>query len=240
MTYALAYGSFTQGTADRFSDLEYWLFVRPETLAAFDVSGWLEAITPVHHLLVNEFGTPTAILPGLLRVEVHVASHDELAGVAAWPGEHVRPQRMLVKDQDGALAAILQTLSGKQLNPTAEAQQILDRTLNWLAFGLNVLARGEQVRALELLWWVRGGVLRLACLEAGQTEYWLSPARLAEQRLPPELLARYAHLTGELDKLEQAYAEAVRWTIELAGQLGLELNSELTAGLRGRIRTVPR
>ena len=27
--HALAYGSFTQGTADRFSDLEYWLFLAP-------------------------------------------------------------------------------------------------------------------------------------------------------------------------------------------------------------------
>lgn len=236
VTHALAYGSFTQGTADRFSDLEYWLFVRPGTLATFDTRGWLESMTPVQHMLVNEFGTPTALLAGLLRVELHVVSNNELSGVGAWPGEHVQPGPMLVKDTDGALEAILQALSGKGLNPAAEAQQILDRTLNWLAFGLNVLARGERVRAQELLWWVRGGLLRLACLQAGQTTYWLNPSRLAELRLPPGLLARYARLTSAIGEQHRAYAEAVDWTVELAGQLELALNPALAAELQERVR----
>ncbi|CAM3291010.1 hypothetical protein DEDE109153_09850 [Deinococcus deserti] len=76
-----------------------------------------------------------------------------------------------------------------------------------------------------------------AGLNAGQTTYWLSPARLAEQRLPPELLARYARLTAGIDELHPAYAEAVKWTVELAGQLELALNPAVTAELRGAART---
>ena len=91
------------------------------------------------------------------------------------------------------------------------------------------------LRALELLGWVQGKVLRLAALEAEQTEHWVNPARLAETRLPPELLFRYARLTTgltPLGALESAYAEAVNWTLDLAARLGLPLSPALAAELR--------
>ena len=41
VTHALAYGSFTQGTADHHSDLEYWAFLDPASAATFETEGWL-------------------------------------------------------------------------------------------------------------------------------------------------------------------------------------------------------
>lgn len=39
--HALAYGRFTQGTADAFSDLEYFVFLPPAERPTFDVRAWL-------------------------------------------------------------------------------------------------------------------------------------------------------------------------------------------------------
>lgn len=233
ISHALAYGSFTQGTADGFSDLEYWLYLAPD--ADFDVCGWLETLTPVLHFVVNEFGTPTAILPGLLRVELHAVPNTRLAGLEDWGNEHLFPERMLVKDPDGRLRAALQKLAAKA-PPHPEAQATLERLLNWLAFGLNVLARGERIRAHGLLWWIQGGLLPLASVESGHTEYLLNPARLAERRLSADTLRRYAAITGSVDDLEAAYSEAVGWTLELAASLGLKVNPELAQDLRERAR----
>lgn len=233
ITHALAYGSFTQGTADRFSDLEYWLYLRMG--AEFDVLPWLERLTPVLHFVVNEFGTPTAVLPGLLRVELHAVPNENLDGLKAWANEHLFPERMLVKDADGRLAAALHALAS-QPPPDPQAQATLDRLLNWLAFGLNVLTRGERLRAHGLLWWIQGGLLTLATVESGHTEYLLNPARLAERRLSADTLRRYAAITGSVDDLEAAYSEAVGWTLELAASLGLKVNPELAQDLRERAR----
>lgn len=236
ITHALAYGSFTQGTADEFSDLDYWLYLDPG--AKFDVYSWIEKLTPVLHFVVNEFGTPTAILPGLLRLELHVVSNTRLDELESWGNEHLFPEQMQVKDSDGRLAAALRKLTAKA-PPEAEAQATLDRLLNWLAFGLNVLARGERIRAQGLLWWIQGGLLSLAAVESGHTDYSLNPARRAERRLDERTLRRYAAITGGLDDLECAYTSAVAWTLELAERLGLPVNAELASDLTERARVSP-
>lgn len=229
ITHALAYGSFTQGTADRFSDLEYWLYLAPDT--EFDAREWLGKLTPVLHGVVNEFGAFNAVLPGLLRMELHAVPNTRIAGLDDWGNEHLFPGRMLVKDSDGRLAAALQMLTAKP-PPRPEAQATLDRLLNWLAFGLNVLARGERIRAHGLLWWIQGGLLSLAALESGHAAYLLNPARLAERRLDAETLRRYTGVTGGVDDLEETYSAAVGWTLELAAGLNLTVKATLAAELR--------
>lgn len=228
ITHALAYGSFTQGTADAFSDLEYSVFLPEGEVDRFDMRGWLEALVPVRHFVHNDFGTPNAILDGLLRVEVHAGPVSKLEAVLGWPAFHIFPDRMLVKDTDGRLADVLERLAAKaRPDPVAETELILARLLNWLAFGLNVLARGERIRAHELLGWVQGGLLRLARLAEGQTKHWLTASRMAERELRPQTLERYARLTGRLDELEQLYAGAWAWTRDLTPALRLPLDREL-------------
>lgn len=216
ITHALAYGSFTQGSADAFSDLEYYVFLPPGELETFDVRAWLEAAAPVRHFVVSDFGTPNAVMDNLLRVELHAEADTRLGMLETWPNLHIHPAAMLLKDTAGRLAGHLAALAAKAPpRPEEEAQLTYDRLLNWLVFGLNVLARGERVRALELLGWVRGGLLRLARLAEGQTRHWLTASRRAEGELSAAALTRYARLTGPLDDLEDLYAEAWAWTGEL-------------------------
>lgn len=231
-SHVVAYGSVPQRTADTSSDLDYWAFLAPgETV---DVQAWMREHLDVLHFVVNEFGTPTAILRWLRRVELHVVGQERLPDVEGWTPEHVNPARMLVKDIDGRLARHLAVLAARTPDPAGEAQDILDRTLNWLVLGLNVLQRGELIRALEVLWWVQGGLLRLARLQSGHTEHWGNASRRAELELDQVTLARYSGVTAGVDGLsgpEGAYVHAVRWTLELVETMNLHLNPELAHSL---------
>lgn len=240
--HALAYGSFTQGTADAFSDLEYYVFLAPADLPNFDVRAWLNAVAPVRHFVANDFGTPNAVMDDLIRVELHAEPETALSQVEAWPNEHMDPAAMLLKDQGGRLAAHLAALVAKDRpQPETAAQLIHDRLLNGLVFGVNVLERGERVRALELMWWVRGGLLRLARLAEGNTQHWLTASRRAEWELSQETLERYALLTGRLDELEMLYAEAWNWMQDLTERVpGLRgANPELARDLTDRLGAAP-
>lgn len=233
--FALAYGSFTQGSGDRFSDVEYYAFV--EKQQEFEILAWLEhALTGsefrILHHVVNEFGTPNVTVSGLIRIELHVQPVERMPDILHWPGEHIHPERMLVKDQDGKLRALLQELASKpEAEPSAEAQLILDRAVNWLVFGLNVLRRGEGVRALELLRWIQSALLRLARIREGQTTHWLNPFRRAERELSPVTLRRYATVTGGLNDLERCYRAAWGWLLEFASALDLHLSPDLRCEL---------
>ncbi|MBZ9751903.1 hypothetical protein K7W42_13665 [Deinococcus sp. HMF7604] len=237
-SHVAAYGSVPQGQADAHSDLEYWAFLAPG--AAVEAQDWLSTQLDVQHFVVNEFGTPTALLPGLRRVELHVVSAARLPEVEDWTPQHVRPTQMLVKDEDGRLARHLAVLAGRTVQPADDAGLILDQLLNWLAFGLNVLARGERVRAHELLGWVQGGLLRLARLQEKRTDHWPNPSRRAEQELSVASLTRYAGITAGLPDLERAYAGAVTWTLDLASELRLTVPPALARDLRERTPATPR
>lgn len=237
---ALAYGSLTQGTGDRYSDLEYYLFVPEALTPRFEPEAFLARLTPVRHAVINDFGTPNFITDDLLRIELHVEPLERLSDILSWPGYHIDPGRMLVKDSGGRLAAVLDELARRgPPDPKDDAPLVLGRLLNWLAFGANVLARGERLRALELLGWIRGGVLRLARLAENHTEHWQTASRLAEQELIPEVLTRFAWLTGPLENLERQYAEAWCWTQELASALRADvdpIDEHLKADLDRRLR----
>ncbi|WP_278912354.1 hypothetical protein [Deinococcus wulumuqiensis] len=230
---ALAYGSLTQGTGDEYSDVEYYVWSNE----AIDAATWLrQALTgsswTVLHAVTNDFGTPNFVLTGLKRVELHTRPVAARPEVLDWPSDHLAPERMLVKDADGHLAALLAQVAARPpASATADAQGTLDRLVNWLCFGFNVLARGERVRALELLGWVQGSLLRLARLQEGSMSYWLNASRRAESELSGAALERYAEVTGGINDLERCYAAAWTWTLELAHALGLHLNTELVQAL---------
>lgn len=217
---ALTYGSFTQGEADAYSDIEYFLFCADP--AGFDLRAFLDAVAPVRLWLTNEFGTPNAIFDGLIRGEFHVESLSAMDQIARWPERRVNVDAMLVKDPGGQLRAHLQALRerGRAAPHTGTEVQVLwDRLLNWLIFGSAVLLRGERARALELLWWAHDLLVRLARLSEGALQHWLSAKRWLEAELGPLSLARFAACTGGLPDLERAYQESWTWGRELLAAL---------------------
>lgn len=237
VTHALAYGSRTQPDAgggpqaDRWSDLEYWALVREGE--ALDPFALLGAVTPVALAVVNPFGTPNVVMPDLTRVELHVVPADRLAEVGTWPNAGGVPERMLVKDEDGRLRALLTRWAASppfaQTLPPPQVEY--DGVLGSLVFGSAVLARGEEVRAWEQMFWVRTGLLRLARTAHGAPQ---PPAasRWAERDLPgPWLQALGTTARGDAE----AYLEAVRLATALAHALSLDPRAPVLSALRERL-----
>lgn len=236
--YALAYGSRTQarpdGTpaSDEWSDLEYWAFLGVgETLDPFV---FLRNLTPVALAVVNPYGTPNVVTPDLIRVELHVVPQDHLAQVSGWPNLGVPPERMLIKDVDGGLRLRLEELAARP--PFAAtlpgAQALYDGVLNDLVFGSAVLARGEELRAWELLTPVRGGLLRLIRLLEHLPQL-PAATRWAERDLPE---AWRAALGGTVvGGATSAYREALSTARHLAAALHLDGRPEVDGAVADRL-----
>ncbi len=226
VTGAFMYGSFTLDEGDAFSDIEFYIYMDPEDLAALDRRAWMEQVAPVALYFVNEFGTGTAIFDNLVRGEFHFAPTGEMAAVRAAKasgGRFADAAQMLVVDRTGQLREHLAFIAG--LGPDRATPESLAglwaEFLNWMLFGANVLARGERARALDILSAVQRHLLWLARIQAGRTEHWPTPSRAVERELAPEAYARFAACTASVapGALEQAYRAAWRWGVELARSL---------------------
>jgi len=212
---ALMYGSFSTGEGDAFADIEFYLFIEDAALPGFDGRAWVEQVAPVALYFTNEFGTEAVIFENLVRGEFHFAPASTQASVRAWKrtGGFAAPDQMLVLDRAGTLRPHLAAIAGPEIDPPPESHlpRLWAGFLNWMLFGVNVLARGEHARALDLLGVVQRHLLWLARLQAGRTGRWPTPARALERELPPEMLARYARCTAPLDPAAMAAAHRAAW-----------------------------
>jgi lincosamide nucleotidyltransferase len=171
---ALMYGSFAQGTADAFSDIEFWLFFTRVP----DPVTWIAQVAAPIAVVVNESGTHVAFFPGLIRGEFHFATAAQIATVGEWPG---RSGATAITDRRGELATVLDTLPE---NPRpGDAAEICGRFANWLVLAHHVTQRGEHLRALDALAHAQRHLLWMARLAEDSTAHWLTPSRLAEREL---------------------------------------------------------
>jgi lincosamide nucleotidyltransferase len=242
---AFMYGSFTLDEGDRYSDIEFYIYMDEVDLATLDERGWLAQVAPLALYFTNELGTGTAIFDNLVRGEFHFASTVQMAAVRAAKasgGRFPEPERMLVVDRTGQLREHLAFIAGsgpERATPESLAG-LWQEFLNWMLFGANVLARGERARALEILDAAQRHLLWLARIQAGCTDHWPTPSRAAEHDLPPEHYARFAACTAGLapGALEAAYSAAWAWGVELARALSaghpFETYSELMKKMEGR------
>ncbi|WP_237725066.1 hypothetical protein [Deinococcus alpinitundrae] len=211
--------------SDQHSDLDYYAYVRPGQ--SLDPSTFVGAWTPLLLSVVNEFGTPNFVTPELHRIELHVQPVSQLSELLGWPVFGPDLTAMLIKDDDGTLAQTLQRWAAGPAWKPDEPQLIYDRVLNWLVFTMAVRARGEYLRAAELLTWIRGGLLRLARF-AEQVPQFPAVTRFAERDLGPWAQRVAALETGHAD-VELLALEICR---ELAAALGLDERLSVLAALR--------
>ncbi|GBF05615.1 hypothetical protein DAERI_050124 [Deinococcus aerius] len=239
--HALAYGSRTQvgpdgaPASDGWSDLEYWAFLESgETLDAF---AFLRPLMPVALAVVNPYGTPNVVTPDLVRVELHMVDGEQLAQISTWPNAGTSPDRMLIKDADGALRARLEELATRPIFAATlpGVQALYDGVLNDLVFGSAVLARGEELRAWDLLTPVRGGLLRLVRVLEGLPQP-LAPTRRAERELPEGW--REALRGTVSGQAASAYGRALTVSRRLAAVLRLEERAVIQEALAARLRAL--
>lgn len=238
---AMMYGSFAKGGGDQYSDIEFALFFRDDDLETLDRRAWLEQIAPVHMYTVNIFGITTVIFEGLIRGEFHFYKQSEVEIVSAWKETDWFPslESALVVDKDKVLTPHLQNLIGKPSNPITpqNLQRIVDSFLNWYVFGILVLARGEFLRALDLLSWVQRNLLWMIRAVEKKTENWPTPSRLAEKELPKTAYQRFLSCTGgaRLQELRESYVNAWQYGRELIQTLSKRHGVVVSQDLIGEI-----
>lgn len=219
---AMLYGSFAQQEADAFSDIDCVLFFDDTRLPEVDELAWVQQIRPVELFYTNEFGNRVAIFDNLVRAEFHFDPASTMPIVETWrgaAGSFASVQGALLVDRSGELARYLQALvEPPPPRDTAESVQfVCNSFLNWMLFGVNVLARGERARALELLVTIRNYLLRMARIGEGTTRHWVAPTKGLEREISEEAYARFAACTATVDEeaLRAAYVAAWRWAREL-------------------------
>ena len=243
ITGAWMYGSFTRGEGDMYSDIEFLIYLEDAAQAVFNPIPWLEQVAPVGLYFTNEFGVGTAIFENLIRGEFHfdrasdMAKIRELRQASGFPAV----EAMLISDRTGQLREHLAAISGPgpERGCSEECAQLWHSYLNWMLFGSYVLARGERMRALELLGFAQRYLLQMVRLVENQVGHWWTPSKSAERELSAGSQRRYQDCTASLrgSELEGAYRAAWAWGKELAGELAdrqsFDLHLDLLSKLEG-------
>jgi lincosamide nucleotidyltransferase B/F len=221
VTAAVMYGSFAKGEADAYSDIEFYIFIQSRIRAQFQEEDWINHIAPTALVLTNEYGTTVAIFQDLIRGEFHFQPDSEIPVIGTW-GQYGEPpygENMVIADKTGEIAQQIERWrhSIVKLDSPQHMQQSAEWFINTILFAMNVLKRGERLRAMELLLITHRYLLGMARKVSGQTQHWLTPSRLAERDLPAELYTRFASCTADLSSgsLERAYINVWGWAKEL-------------------------
>jgi lincosamide nucleotidyltransferase len=232
---ALMYGSFAQGVADEYSDIEFWFFTDGDV----DPRAWLDQLGPLLSVVVNEFGSHVVFFPGLIRGEFHFAAASELGQVADWPWLGAPVDDVIVLDRRGVLRELLGRTPQRLVVPgtASEIERLCLRYANWLVLGLHVRARGEIMRTHDALANVHRHLLWMTRLRADATRTWLTPSRRAEAELPAADVAHlHAALTGDVAAgLARAWEAGRNVWRDLASRHGFEFPEALVAEIDARV-----
>jgi lincosamide nucleotidyltransferase len=218
---AMLYGSFAHLEADQFSDIDAMLYFEEETLPGLDQRAWLERIAPVELFTANEFGVSVAIFEGLIRGEFHFNPTGAVEQLAGYRGRIAFPslEAALLVDKTGRLSRALEPLIGPPPahDSAGEIRALFDGFHNWFLFGGNLFERGEYARSLEVMGLVQDNLLRMARLQEGRSERWITPTKNLEGDLSPAAYRRFQACTAPLEPeaLEKAYQAAWAWGNEL-------------------------
>lgn len=221
----LMYGSFTQGCGDEFSDVEFYLFVEDDALAAFDSAAWIAEVHPFYNHFYNEFGTEVVIFTNLVRGEFHVLPVGEMSVIDGFVEARYFPDvdSMVLHDREGKLEKAVEILRNIDMGyGAADAESAMNNLLNNLLYGINVWKRGELARAVECLNLAGRCFLQAVRLAEGKTEHFLNPQKNLEHEISPRRYAAFARCTSALDRegLGQAYGNLVREGRKVARELG--------------------
>lgn len=233
---ALMYGSFTTGHGDRFSDIEFALFFEDDMFKQIDQQAWVSQIAPVDLYFVDDVGHNTAIFSNLIRGEFHFETASNINKVEAWQGNAWFPSlaATVLVDRTGELSRYLQPLlTVPDRGSPAAVQALSSNFINWFLFGVNVLARGERARALEILGLCHRYLLWMIRLTEDKTVHWPTPSRCLEQDISESAYARFVACTANLDSgsLRNAYVSVWSWGKELMRSLAQRYDPGLPESL---------
>ncbi len=213
------------GEADRYSDLEAYLYVHDDHAESFDGQAFVEQLGPLKLSYTNMYGILAVVFDDLMRGEFHfVPAGQGIAEIATWQGlVHMPdPSKAILLDRSGRLTKAAACLTQPcRPDPLQTSQQISNELTNWTLSLAQILARGEIARAHALMQTtIAPQQLQLCRLLRGTTDHWLTPSRAMERDLPAEDRLRYAATTARLEETEvrQTAAAGWEWSRELIAE----------------------
>lgn len=239
ITSVLMYGSFAKGEGDAYSDIEFYVFIKPEQ--PFDSRVWINSIRDTALYYTNEFGTEVAIFDNLVRGEFHFMKVDEIGIIRSWEGlvSFEWWENMILVDKEGKLADELREIrKSPPERGTAEGILWLQQSfINNALFTKNLLLRQEWAHAQQQLGYLHKYLLWLIRIRVGSTAHWESPTKKAEADLPGDWYRRYASCTAALhpENLDTAFRECLDLAAELFSYFGAPENiGQLLVRIKGK------
>lgn len=228
------YGSFTKDEGDRYSDIEFYFFLKSKE--NFSAENWVGKIHPVALFFTNEYGTEVAIFENLIRGEFHFLETREIGVINSWDGFVAFSdfEKMILVDKTGLLSETLSKIKHK--NPertTPENIAWLSRSLiNVLLATGNHLMREEYAHAYQSLNVVQKYLLWLIRIETSCTKHWESPTKNLEKDIDDLWYSEYQQTTSALNipELKTAFQNSIKLSEKLFAKLNIEpkINDLLT------------
>ena len=195
----LGLGSVGAGAMDAYSDLDFFVIVRPGTKHQFlDSIEWLAAAAPVAFHYRNTVDSHRVLFADGVFGEPAVFEPDELRDIPFAPG-------VILWAADDFDASVAVPVSKKNLPEAHTPDFLLGEALASLYIGLSRYRRGERLSALHHI--QRYAVDRVVAL-AGHVET-AQPARADIYDLSRRFEQRYPETAGSLPQFMQGYERTV-------------------------------
>ncbi|MFD1707232.1 lincosamide nucleotidyltransferase Lnu(B) [Siminovitchia sediminis] len=217
----MMYGSFTKREGDQYSDIEFYVFLKDNTVSTFDSARWLYEVAPYSLLYQNEYGTEVVIFENLIRGEFHFLSEKNMNIIPSFKETGFFPdtKSMFIYDETGQLEQYISELGGAGPNRLTEENVnfLLNNFSNLWLMGFNVLKRGEYARSLELLSQFQKNIIQLIRIVEENADNWLNMTKNLEKEISPENYEKFRTITARLEEseLHEAYKNSLLFVMEL-------------------------
>lgn len=179
----LMYGSFIKGEGDKFSDIEFYIFLRDD--CHIDKYKWISSVNPIALMFVNEFGTDVVIFDNLIRGEFHFLPLKEISIIKSWQG-HTSfefKEKMNLVDKDSLLTDVLNNIEPPYepiRNTPVQIEWLADSLINNLLFASNLFQRGEYAHLHNIFQYIQKYTLWLIRIYEQSEKHWESPTKKLE------------------------------------------------------------
>lgn len=218
------YGSFTKNEGDKYSDIEFYIFLNDKE--NFLSQKWVHQIHPVAVYFTNEYGSEVAIFENMVRGEFHFLTTNEMKVINSWDGmvEFSDFNKMILVDKDNLLLNTLNQIKTKAPDRTTNDNilWLSQSLLNVLLTTNNLIKRQEYAHAYQSLSNVQKYLLWLIRIATSQTKHWESPTKSLEKDIDQTWYSLFQQTTADLNP--GSIKTAFQKSLELSDRLFNNLN----------------
>ena len=201
---AFMYGSFIKGEGDKFSDIEFYLFL--EDNKSFDESSWIKKLGNPLVYFQNEFGTKVAVYDDLIRAEFHFLNIDEIEVIKSWEGlvSFENRDKMIHVDKDGRLKQVLDSI--EVLSPVRNSEEsvtwLAQSLINSLIHTFSLVNRREWAHAHMSFAFIQKYIVWLLRIDENSFKHWEGPTKSLEKELTSKAYEKYEKVCPALGEGE--------------------------------------